>query len=177
MNLLALPLEREQIYSIKRRFPGYSGKVGRSLLGAMPQRYPKKLASGQKKTSRPFLAAMAARRRPAQTKCRGQKLPSLGRSIYGQRHLRGARVRGLVKRPVHCCRGSGGHCLSNGFKSLAGWRWPSGKSMSPPLSMQLGGKVIAWRSLPGSEPEAAFSRFVPGAKEDWYRMLGRPSEA
>lgn len=67
MNLLALPLEREQIYSIKRRFPGYSGKVGRSLLAAMPQRYPKKLASGQKKTSRPFLAAMAARRRPAQT--------------------------------------------------------------------------------------------------------------
>lgn len=27
MNLLALPLEREQIYSIKRRFPGFSGKV------------------------------------------------------------------------------------------------------------------------------------------------------
>lgn len=31
MNLLALPLEREQIYSIKRRFPGFSGKVGPSL--------------------------------------------------------------------------------------------------------------------------------------------------
>jgi hypothetical protein len=28
MNLLALPLEREQIYSIKRRFPGFSGKAG-----------------------------------------------------------------------------------------------------------------------------------------------------
>ncbi|CAE7340286.1 Hspbap1 [Symbiodinium natans] len=27
MNLLALPLERDQIFSIKRRFPGFSGKV------------------------------------------------------------------------------------------------------------------------------------------------------
>lgn len=31
MNLLALPLERDQIFSIKRRFPGFSGKAGTRL--------------------------------------------------------------------------------------------------------------------------------------------------